>query len=113
MELNSEGSGMLLSYFPSQIISIECLAHLVCERLNACLAPVAVREGVGGGGFIRKGVAEALGSVGVISVADRCSAVLHLAAIAPAYLAPVAVREGVGGGGFVREGWPKRSGMWA
>ena len=79
---------------PSQIISIECLAHLVCERLNACLAPVAVREGVGGGGFIRGGVAEALGNVGVISAADHCSAVLHFTGVPV-----VAVLAAVWGGG--------------
>ena len=64
-----------------------------------------MRVGVGGGGFILKGVAEALGDVVVISVSDRCSAVLRSAAVAPAYRrAPVAVRVGVGGGGFILRG---------
>ena len=61
----------------------------------AYLAPVAVREGLEGGGFIREGVAEALGNVGVISAADRCSAVLHLAGV-PAVAVLAAVWEGGG-----------------
>ena len=36
---------------------------------------------MGGGGFIFKGVAEALGDVVMISAADRCSAVLRLAGV--------------------------------
>ena len=79
------------------------MASLRLALSPAYLAPVAVQEGVGGGGFVREGVAEVLGSVGMVS-ADRCSVVLRLAAIVPAYLAPVAVQEDVGGGGFVREG---------
>ena len=48
----------------------------------AYLAPVAVRVGVGGGGFILKEVAEALGNVGVVvSVANHCSAMLCLAGV--------------------------------
>ena len=62
----------------------------------AYLAPVVVREGVEGVGLVREGVVEVLGGVGMISAADRCSAVLRSAAVAPAYLrAPVAVRVGV------------------
>ena len=79
------------------------LASLRLALAPAYLAPGVVREGVEGGGFVREGVAEVLGSVGMVS-ADRCSVVLRLAALLPAYLAPVAVQEGVGGGGFVREG---------
>ena len=80
------------------------LASLRLALAPAYLAPGVVREGVDGGGFVREGVAEVLGSVGMVTAADRCSVVLRLVAHAPAYLAPGVVREGVEGGGFVCEG---------
>jgi len=80
------------------------LASLRLALAPAYLAPGVVREGVDGGGFVREGVAEVLGSVGMVTAADRCSVVLRLVAHAPAYLAPGGVREGVEGGGFVCEG---------
>ena len=80
------------------------LASLRLALAPAYRAPGGVREGVGGGGFVREGVAEVLGSVGMVTAVDRCSFVLRSVAHAPAYLAPGDMREGVGGGGFVREG---------
>ena len=80
------------------------LASLRLALAPAYLAPGVVREDVDGGGFVREGVAEVLGSVGMVTAADRCSVVLRLVAHAPAYLAPGVVREGVEGGGFVCEG---------
>ena len=80
------------------------LASLRLALAPAYLAPGVVREGVDGGGFVREGVAEVLGSVGMVTAADRCSVVLRLVTHAPAYLAPGVVREGVEGGGFVCEG---------
>ena len=70
------------------------LASLRLALAPAYLAPGVVREGVDGGGFVREGVAEVLGSVGMVTATDRCSAVLHFTGVPV-----VAVLAAVWGGG--------------
>ena len=73
------------------------LASLRLALAPAYLAPGVVREGVEGGGFVREGVAEVLGSVGMVTAADRCSAVLHFTGVPV-----VAVLAAVWGGGGLK-----------
>ena len=64
------------------------LASLRLALAPAYLAPGVVREGVDGGGFVREGVAEVLGSVGMVTAADRCSVVPKFSRPGPPHVVP-------------------------